>query len=161
MCNNSPAESTSPKYGNALIKKNISLNRYKQIVSTLRFDKRSDRDKSDKISPVRHLFEDFIRNCRRNYVPSEQVTIDEQLVTFRGRCSFRMYIPSKPGKCWIKIWTLCDAKNAYIFNWKVYCGKENGIQGFNQGVNVVKYLSMPLLKSGRNITMDNFLLPFH
>lgn len=84
------------------------------------------------------------------------MTIDEQLVTFRGRCPFRIYIPSKPGRYGIKIWALCDATNAYLYNAKVYIGKESGVTENGQGENVVKWLSEPILKAGRNITTDNF-----
>lgn len=87
---------------------------------------------------------------------SDQATIDEQLVTFRGRCKFRMFIPSKPGKYGIKIWVLADATNAYMYNAEVYIGKINGKPETNQGENVVKRLSQSILKTGRNITTDNF-----
>jgi len=36
-------------------------------------------------------------------------TIDETLVVFRGRCPFKMYIPSKPANYGIKVFSLVDA----------------------------------------------------
>ena len=66
-----------------------------------------------------------------------------------------MYIPSKPGRYGIKIWAMCDSANSYLFNAKIYCGKEGAVQ-HNQGENVVKYLASPIYKTGRNITTDNF-----
>lgn len=44
--------------------------------------------------PIKAVFDAFIGNCKKDYSPSEKVTIDEQLVTFRDRCRFKMYIPS-------------------------------------------------------------------
>jgi hypothetical protein len=41
------------------------------------------------------------------------MTIDEMLVGFPGKCSFRQYIPSKPNKYGLKILALCDAKMFY------------------------------------------------
>ena len=102
------------------------------------FDRRETRNRMDKLAPIRIIWDMFIENCIKHYKPSEQVTVDEQLVTFRGRCSFKMYIPSKPGRYGIKIWALCDAKNAYLVNAKVYLGKELGQPEINQGENVVK-----------------------
>ena len=51
---------------------------------------------------------------------------------------------------------LCDAKDAYLVNAKVYLGKELGRPEINQGENVVKTLCEPILKTGRNVTTDNF-----
>ena len=50
----------------------------------------------------------FSTKCRSNNNPSSYLTIDEQLVTFKGRCPFKMFIPSKPGKYRMKVWVLCD-----------------------------------------------------
>ena len=35
---------------------------------------------------------------RDAYTPGPHMTVDEQLVCFRGKCPFRQYIPLKPGK---------------------------------------------------------------
>ena len=82
------------------------------------------------------------------------MTIDEQLVTFRGRCPFRQYIPSKPG---IKIWAICDSATSYAWKMEVYTGREVGERReVNQGERVVLSLVTEVEKSGRNITTDNF-----
>lgn len=146
----------SDEYGIPKIKASMPLSRFEQICAKLRFDIRNTRNTSDRLAPIRIVFGSFVQNCMRNYTPSEQVTIDEQLVTFRGRCKFRMYIPSKPGRYGIKIWALCDSKNAYLFNCYIYAGKENNSIEINQGENVVKTLTIPIYKSGRNVTTDNF-----
>ena len=84
------------------------------------------------------------------------LTIDEQLVTFRGRCLFRQYMPSKPGKYSIKIWAICDSTAHYVLKMDVYKGIEIGEpRETNLGLKVVLKLSEPFQKSG-NITSDNF-----
>ena len=50
-------------------------------------------------------------------------------------------------------------KNAYFYNAWIYSGKENGVAETNQGEKVVKKFSIPILKSGRIIIMDNFFTP--
>ena len=40
------------------------------------------------------------------------MTVDKQLVCFRGRCPFRQHIPSKPGKYGIKVWAICEANTS-------------------------------------------------
>ena len=49
--------------------------------------------------------------------------MDESLVPFRGRCSFKVYMPSKPSKYGIKIWCMVDVTNAYLLNAQIYSGK--------------------------------------
>ena len=138
----------SKKYGQSVIFNSISMTCFERISANLRFDIRNSRLRNDKLAPIRTIWDMFITNCQKHYVPSSQITIDEQLVTFRGRCGFKMYIPNKPGRYGLKIWALCDAKNAYLYNAKVYLGKENGRTEVNQGENVVKNLCTPLFKSG-------------
>ena len=146
----------SKEYGIEAIKSSMKMTRFELMCAKLRFDQRAMRNERDPLAPIRLIFETFIENCRRNYIPSEQMTIDEQLVTFRGRCKFRMYIPSKPGCYGINIWALCDAKSAYFYNAEIYSGKKLHSPEKNQGENVVKSLSIPIYNSGRNITTDNF-----
>lgn len=97
-------------------------------------------------------------NCENNYIPSEYTTIDEQLVAFNSRCSFRVYIPSKPANYDLKIQTICDVKAWYILNLEFYLGKLNdGPYKISiLATNVLLRLSKPIFDSGHNITVDNW-----
>ncbi|KAE8284769.1 hypothetical protein D5F01_LYC16203 [Larimichthys crocea] len=66
--------------------------------------------------PTRNIWDGWVERLPLMYNPGPEVTADERLVPFRGRCSFKMYIPSKPGECGIKIWAACDARNSYTWN---------------------------------------------
>ena len=60
----------------------VSLNLYRFLLCCLRFDDkatREEREKVDKLAPIRQIFEMFVQNCKKNYTPSEFVTIDELL----------------------------------------------------------------------------------
>ncbi|CAF1533567.1 unnamed protein product [Didymodactylos carnosus] len=61
----------------------MSLQRFRQFLQFLRFDDRQNRDKTDRLSPIRYIFELFIKQLPRHFVPSENLTVDEQLVAFR------------------------------------------------------------------------------
>lgn len=80
----------------------------------LRFDDPATRQEQDKLSPIRELWSKFITNCTRYYQPSSFCTVDEQLLGFRGRCPFRMYLKSKPDKYGLKVITLNDSKTFYL-----------------------------------------------
>ena len=60
------------------------------------------------------------------------------LLKFRSQCSFRQYLPSKPGIYGIKCWILGDAENYYCYNAFPYLGKEGDKIVRNLGATVVK-----------------------
>ncbi|XP_029639694.1 uncharacterized protein LOC115214803 [Octopus sinensis] len=126
----------------------------------MRFDDASARRKKrsdDKMEPIRIVLEMCNQNLQDGYVPSSCMTVDEQLVSFRGRYPFRVYIPSKSGKYGIKIWAICDNEISYTWKMQIFTGKDP-IKGrkTNQGSIVVEDLLKELENTGRNITCDNF-----
>ncbi|XP_066990477.1 piggyBac transposable element-derived protein 4-like [Macrobrachium rosenbergii] len=89
----------SVEIGAPLYRAAMSQARFEFILNCLRFDDpqtREMRRETDRFAPIRELFDKFMEKCERHYTPSENLCVDEQLVGFRGNCSFRMYIPSKP-----------------------------------------------------------------
>lgn len=137
----------------------MSKDRFDFLLNCLRFDDKVTRPARrllDKFAPVRDIWEIFIRACRTNYCPGSYVTIDEQLLGFRGRCPFRMYIPSKPNKYGIKIMMLCDVKTKYLIDGAPYLGKDTNTSGLPLGTFFTKDLTKTIHGSGRNVTMDNW-----
>ena len=93
------------EHGRPIFCKIISRNRFQNILRVLRFDDAAARRSArspDKFSPIRNVFEIWNKSHLDAYVPGTNLTIDEQLVTFRGHCPFRQYMPSKPGKYGIR-----------------------------------------------------------
>ncbi|CAF4598317.1 unnamed protein product, partial [Didymodactylos carnosus] len=94
------------------------------------------------------------------YTPGESLTVDEQLVATRGRCNFRQYIPSKPGKYGLTIFWCCDSNTAYPLNGEVYLGRQHGAasaaKDANRIRNLVNRLVHPWINTGRTITTDNY-----
>ena len=81
------------------------------------------------------------------YVPGPNLTIDEQLVTFWGRCPFCQYMPSQPGKYGIKIWAIWGSTSHYVLKIDVYKGREIGEpRETNVGSKAVLKLSEPFQK---------------
>lgn len=139
----------------------MSLRRFKTLIRCLRFDDRdtrTQRKQFDRLCPIREIFEMFVENCQKSYCLGENVTIDEMLPGFRGRCPFRQCIPSKPNKYGIKLFALVDSKMTYTYNLEVYAGlqPEGPFRISNKPPDVVKRMVQPLRGSGRNITADNW-----
>ena len=143
----------------------ISLKRFRFLLDCLRFDDmdtRDERKKIDKLAPIRDVVDEFANTCRSNYCHSENVTVDEMLPSFRGRCGFKVYIPSKPNKYGIKIFAVVDAKTKYMSNMEIYTGVQPSgpFSVDNSAKQVVKRLLLHMKGSGRNVTMDNWFTSY-
>ncbi|XP_030764874.1 piggyBac transposable element-derived protein 4-like [Sitophilus oryzae] len=138
----------------------FSHSRVQLLQKCMRFDDqatRGIRKEYDNFAAARDIWERVTSKFPDFLAPSESVVIDEELITFHGRCKFRLYIPTKPGKYGIEANVLCDSKNYYCFAAEPYAGKViNQPKDYNSGPAVVKRLVVlaKLHNSGRNITMD-------
>ncbi|GLV31407.1 NADH dehydrogenase (ubiquinone) 51 kDa subunit [Carabus blaptoides fortunei] len=92
--------------GRDIFRATMNRKRFEIILSSLRFDDptTSEAKKTyDPAAPISAIFEIFFLNCQKYYTIGECACVDEMLVPFPGRCSFRMYMPKKPAKYGIKI----------------------------------------------------------
>lgn len=139
--------------------------RFRILLQSIRFDcisNREERRKLDKLAAIRAIFDRFVENCISCYSPSEYVTIDEKLEAFRGRCSFRQFIPNKPAKYGIKIFALVDARTFFVLNQEVYVGKQppGPFEVSNTPEEIVLRLCQPIKNSRRNVTFDNWFASY-
>ena len=133
--------------------------RFRNLMRFLRFDDRQRRDKTDRLAPVRFVLNRFVKELPRHFTPSENVTADEQLIPFRGRCSFIQYMPNKPVKYGLKFWVLCDVESRYVVALDLYTGIVDNLVQRNLAANVVIRLVDQLpadVKQGRNVTYDRY-----
>uniref|UniRef100_A0A3Q3KRH5 PiggyBac transposable element-derived protein domain-containing protein n=1 Tax=Monopterus albus TaxID=43700 RepID=A0A3Q3KRH5_MONAL len=140
----------------------MPLDTFQAISRVIRFDNRDDkpaRRQKDKLAAIRTVWDEWVYRLPLFYNPGPNVTIDEQLIPFRGCCPFRQYMPSKPAKYGIKIWAACDTATSYAWNLQVYTGQPGGgVPERNQAMRVVLDLSQDL--EGHNITCDNFFTSY-
>ena len=129
----------------------------KKFLRVLRFDDaeyRRQHRSDDKLEPIRECF--GVSTLRDGNAPGSMLTVVEELVTFRGRCPFKQYIPSKPGRYGIKFWIWSDSKSSYVYNTETYIGKKpNAGREVNLGEKVVLELLEGIDAVGRNVTCDN------
>lgn len=129
----------------------MGKSRFKEIMRFLRFDDSVARRPptkfkstpgtgipyviSDRLAPIRWLVESLRENFSSKYIPGRNVTIDERMVSYRGRCIFIVYIKAKPHPYGIKLWCITDAGNTFLLFFEVYTGnvdqKKNSIVSFN------------------------------
>lgn len=137
----------------------FSEKRFQFLLDCLRFDDkttRAERVATDRFAPIRDLWEAFMKSCIDNYEAGPYLTIDEQLLAFRGRSAFKMYMPKKPAKYGLKIVMVCDAGSKYMLVAEPYLGKQNTTVQGPLSQYYVKKLTAPFHGSNRNLTMDNW-----
>lgn len=141
----------------------MGVNRFRFLLRTIRFDdvtdpQRMKRKSEDKLYCIRDMFQNFTSKCKSNYKHGASVTVDEMLPNFRGKCSFHVYMPSKPGKYGIKVWPCSDSNSYYTSNMEIFV--RNQPQGpfslDNSTVSTVQRMTSHIEGTGRNVTLDNY-----
>ncbi|XP_063348689.1 piggyBac transposable element-derived protein 4-like [Pelmatolapia mariae] len=149
------------KTGRRIFRASMSQKRFSHITRALRFDDKLTRParRTNKLAPIRQVWDMWAHRLPMLFSPDRDVTVDEQLVPFKGRCSFRQYIPKKPAKYAIKVWAACDVKTSYAWRLQVYTGRAAGeLAEVNQGMRVVLQMTDGL--QGHVVTCDNFFTSF-
>ena len=151
----------SPTFGANFYRAAMSEARFTFLLNCIRFDDfhtREQRKETDKFAPIRKVWDIFIEACGTHYTPHEFLTVDEQLLAFRGKCPFRIYIPDKPAKYGIKIVMANDVKSSYMLSGIPYLGKQGTRprDGQNLGHTFTKDLTQRYHFTNRNVTTDNW-----
>ena len=141
-------------------KKTIPKQRFKTLGKYLHLVDPGDEDANDVLCKVRSLVTLLEDKFADAYIPGKNVSVDEGLVKFNGRLSFKQYMPMKPDKFGIKVWMLADADNYYVPRFQVYLGKNRTNSELFQlkglGYYVVWTLGEPYLDDHRHFFFDNF-----
>ncbi|CAF5123906.1 unnamed protein product, partial [Rotaria magnacalcarata] len=101
----------------------LSRDRFLQILRFLRFadyGKMIDSDRLKKLRPFLNMTQNL---CISMYTPRRSVAVDETLLLYKGRISFKQYNPRKRARFGIKTIALCDSINGYLHNFEVYTGQ--------------------------------------
>ena len=86
------------------------------------------------------------------------VLVDEAMIAYQGRLSFRQYIPAKPTKYGIKVWEACDARNGFCYDFNVYLGRPMGMEARESplGKKTVLKLTEKLRDKHYHVYFDNY-----
>ena len=136
--------------------------RYMQLNSFLHFTDNEQHEavSDDPLWKIRPLASILTSHMETVYVPGREIAIDESMVAYKGRLSFKQYIPSKRTRFGIKCWAECESKTGYTRHWKVYTGQTNDLQRAEASIGlahrVVRDLTSTLHNSGHHLYIDNF-----
>jgi len=132
----------------------VSRCRFLQIKRYLHFNNKEDlpanrnEDRLYKIRPVHDLLTERWRSL---YHLGEHVTIDEGMVKWRGRLSFRVHNKNKPIKYGIKSYILADSQSKYCWNIDVYHGVSKSLKE-----TITSLFTPQNMSQWHTLYMDNF-----
>lgn len=148
--------STNPSLGNEAIKNAISRDRCQLLLSKLYFnepEKPQNCAKTYYIDEVVSCFKQTFQGCRSDSIHQ---SIDESMAKFKGRSSLKQYMPLKPIKRGVKIWSRCDSSTGYVYDLNIYCGKEEDQQEGTLGERVVNKLVSSITANQVTLCFDRF-----
>lgn len=146
--------STKIIYSNG-VSKLMSRTRFETLLSNFHLSDNQAPNNNNRLYKISPLVALLNKKFQSAVTADENVCIDETMVPFRGRLSFKQYIPGKRHKYGIKLFKLCLNKG-YTFNMKIYGGKEVSNSSAPLANKIVLELMQPLLNSGRTLFTDNF-----
>ena len=132
----------------------LEINRYLHFVDNDTLSPRGsvNYDRLGKVRPVvNRLAERFLTL----YDPNCQLSIDEGMIKYKGRCSMKQYMPLKPTRRGLKVRMRADAINGYVSEFQVYTGKEVSTEK-GLSTRVVKDLTRSIAGKNHHIYCDNY-----
>lgn len=147
----------------SFVRNMMNMARFEHIMKFLHF---ADDDIYDpethpcpKLRKIWDIFQAINANFEKTYVPEQDISIDESLMAFRGRLSWKQFIPSKRSKCGVKSYVMCESNSSYILKSVIYTGKETEkapLEDVSITTAIVMNISEKLLHQGYTLVMDNF-----
>ena len=100
----------------------MSHNRFNEIMHYLKFcDEQENKPavqsgqrEYNKLYKVRRFLSMLLPKYEREWISSQWLAIDEQMIPYSGRVGFWQFITNKPNRFVIKVCTMADAKPGYI-----------------------------------------------
>ncbi|XP_045784938.1 piggyBac transposable element-derived protein 4-like [Maniola jurtina] len=143
----------------------MTLDRFWLMMRFLHFfnnEYSSPRDHPDrKLEKIAKLLNHLNRKFSEIYTPSQEISIDESLLLWKGHLNWVQCIRSKAARFGLKSYELCEALTGYCVKFFFYTGKglvsPEPVLGFTSATaKIVINLMQGFLGKGYTLFMDNF-----
>lgn len=137
----------------------MSQDRFLLLLRLLHFNDNKNQIKGDRLYKIIPIIETLRKKFKTIFKPSQKLCIDVSIVEWKGRLSFKQFIPSKRHRFGIQLFVLCDCETGYLLDFIVYCGQQSHIDTLdNLGVSgsVITTLLKQYYKKGHIVYMDNW-----
>lgn len=114
----------------------------------------------DCLGKIRDVVNMLRKSFSTTFHPYQELCIDENLMLYKGRLSFKQYIPSKRSRFGIKSYVLCDCKTGYVQDLIIYSRSstivESAITGIGKSGAIVLSPLKPYLGKCHTVYLANF-----
>lgn len=152
--------SKDPLLNTPIFQKTMSRDRYLLLLRLLHFCNNDNPEPRNRLYKLDMVLEEFKRSFRGSFSPFENLCIDESLILYKGRLSFKQFIRTKRHRFGIKIFVLTDVETNYVLDFIIYTGSSTRIQEADADLgisgNIVATLMEPYLGLGHNLYTDNW-----
>ena len=143
---------TDPGCATPIFSQIMSRDRFRQIWKSWHFCDNltlinANNGRLAKIQPV---LDYFIPKFLNVYKPRQQLSLDESIIPWRGRLSFRVYNAGKIIKYGILVRMVCESTSGYICNFKIYAAEKNPL------LHTIQSVLEPYYNLWHHVYMDNF-----
>ena len=132
------------------LKNILTRDEFLKIKRNIRFYDTQRHNKQDALYRVRPLMNEILSNTNENYNPPKELTLDETMISFKGRCKFRVYMPLKPVRYGFKAFTVTPSDEPIVLNLSVYDGTNHDL------IHLVGSMLKPFESKGHIVYMDRY-----
>nr|XP_033331394.1 piggyBac transposable element-derived protein 4-like [Megalopta genalis]XP_033331633.1 piggyBac transposable element-derived protein 4-like [Megalopta genalis]XP_033332067.1 piggyBac transposable element-derived protein 4-like [Megalopta genalis] len=150
---------TKAMYNFVFIRQIMSKKKFFNILRFLHFTSvDANNNEIRKTEKIQSVMDILICRFQMAYRPRQNIVVDESLLLWKGRLSFKQYISSKRARFGVKSFILAESETGYIYNLKLYDGRisNEGQSRLGKSGSIVMNLSRNLLNEGRTIYLDNW-----
>lgn len=115
--------SKSPLLHSDAVSNAMTEKEFSRIRSQLKFAKSAEKNLNDPIWRIRIFAEEFRKQLQQFGFFSSNMSVDESMIEFYGRLSIKQFMPLKPIRFGIKMWSLCTV-SGFLLDFDIYCGKK-------------------------------------
>ena len=108
---------------------------------------------------MRPFLEELQRAFKLNFNCGKAISIDECMIPYKGKLSFKQRMIAKPIHWGIKLYELSDSETAYLPRFEVYLGKgreEQEVSDIGKSGAVVARLTQDLWGKCHDLYIDNW-----
>lgn len=140
-----------------IFQKTMPFRRFAQLSHLLHFSNNEVENKDDRMCKLRVIIDHLNKQFISIYTPDEYVSLDESLMKYTGRMSYKQFNPSKRARFGVKFYKLCESKSGYCMKFKIYRGQDkekNSITSASE--NVAMFMCTPVANLGHTLFMDSW-----
>lgn len=142
-----------------VVKNNMPYNRFSKLRTHIHFTDANQPNETDKFWKVRVLYDKIRHRCMQLSLETN-LSIDEQIIPFKGQLSVKQYIKGKPCPWGIKLYALCGS-SGLLYDFILYQGPTTEInslhqQVFGQSAAVVIKLTERITNPNHQLYFDNY-----